>query len=92
MTDVVVAKTADRRVLGVMNELAFQADVRIGHGFDAADLVELSVDVGHVLLTPLFKEGGGHGSLERTLLALVNTKPSSGSAGLAGGVGVVEEL
>ena len=66
MTDVVVAKTADRRVLGVMNELAFQADARIGHGFDAADLVALSVDVALVLLTPLFKERGGHGSPERT--------------------------
>lgn len=62
MTEASVAKTADRRVLGVMNELAFQAEVRVSHGCDASDLVALSVDVAHVLLTPLFKDRGGHGS------------------------------
>ena len=71
MSEATVAKTADRRVLGVMNELAFQAEVRRAHNFDVADLVLLSVDVAHVLLTPLFKDRGGHGSPDGTIRAFV---------------------
>ena len=71
MSDACVAKTADRRVLGVMNELAFQADIRVRNGFDPSDLTELSVKVSGVLLSPLFKDRGGHGSPDATLRALV---------------------
>ncbi len=71
MSAATVAKTADRRVLGVMNELAFQAEVRRVRNFDVADLVALSVDVAHVLLTPLFKDRGGNGSPDATVRAFV---------------------
>ena len=71
MSEGAVAKTADRRVLGVMNELVFQAEVRAAHDFDVSDLTALSIDVARVLLTPLFKERGGHGSPDATVKAFI---------------------
>ncbi len=71
MANVSVAKTSNRQVLGVMNELAFQAEVSRAHGFDTSDLTALSVDIAHVLLSPLFKQRGGHGSPDATVRALV---------------------
>lgn len=71
MSDVRLAPTNDRRVVGVMNELTFQAEIRQEEGMD--DLVELSLDLARVVLGPLHNRGG---SPDRALAALV------GSAGL----------
>ncbi len=71
MADVVVAKTADRRVLGVMNELVFQAKWRVERGIDPEDLPALSVHLSGVLLGPLMK-GDGPGSPDVALRRLVD--------------------
>jgi hypothetical protein len=56
MRELVVAKTGDRQMLGVMNELGFMAEARIHRGgHPPADLVGLSVRVADTLLGPLYK-------------------------------------
>ena len=62
MNEVCVAKTADRRVVGVMNELAFMAASQVAHGHDPADLVGLSIRVADTLVSPLYKPSDGPGS------------------------------
>lgn len=59
MTNPNVAKTADRQVLGVMNELAFMAHARIGGGHNPNDLVGLSIRVADTLISPLYKDRAG---------------------------------
>lgn len=71
MADAAVAKTADRRALGVMNELVFQAKWRVDRGLDAEDLPALSVHLSGVLLGPLMK-GDGPGSPDVALRRLVD--------------------
>lgn len=71
MTDAVVAKTADRRALGVMNELVFQAKWRVDRGLDAEELPALSVHLAGVLLGPLMK-GDGPGSPDVAIRRLVD--------------------
>lgn len=68
MADVRLAPTNDRRVVGVMNELTFQAEVRREHG--VTDLVELSLDLAQVILGPLHNRGD---SPDRALAALVGS-------------------
>jgi len=68
MADVRLAPTNDRRVVGVMNELSFQAEVRREHG--VTDLVELSLDLAQVILGPLHNRGD---SPDRALAALVGS-------------------
>jgi hypothetical protein len=67
MTEAVVAKTADRRVLGVMKELAFMAEARVAHGFGLDDLVALSIRVADTLVSPLYKPADGPGSPDEAL-------------------------
>ncbi len=58
MSEVRIAPTADRSVVGMMNEFAFLADVRRDSGpsgFDDIDLGELSRDLAHVPCGPLYK-------------------------------------
>ena len=68
MSDVRLAPTNDRRVVGVMNELTFQAEIRHQEGLD--DLVELSLDLARVILGPLHNRGD---SPERALAAVVGS-------------------
>lgn len=68
MQEVRVAPTNDRRVVGVMNELTFQAEIRHAEGMD--DLVELSLDLARVILGPLHDRGG---SPDRALTARVGS-------------------
>lgn len=59
MGEVVVAKTASRRVLGVMNEFAFMAEHTIGTGrSDPDDLLGLSVWLAGTIVGPLGAAGG----------------------------------
>jgi hypothetical protein len=56
MRELAVAKTGDRQMLGVMNELGFMAEARIHRsGHPPADLVDLSVRVAETLISPLYK-------------------------------------
>lgn len=71
MREVRLAPTNDRRVVGVMNELAFQAEIRRQHGVD--DLVDLSLDLARVILGPLDDRGG---SPDRALAAIVRSPDS----------------
>lgn len=68
MRDVRLAPTNDRRVLGVMNELTFQAEIRQQEGL--TDLVELSLDLSRVILGPLHNLGS---SPDRALAAVVGS-------------------
>ena len=68
MSDVRLAPTNDRRVVGVMNELTFQAEIRHQEGMD--DLVELSLDLARVILGPLHNRGE---SPDRALAAVVGS-------------------
>ena len=68
MSDVRLAPTNDRRVVGVMNELTFQAEIRHQEGMD--DLVELSLDLARVILGPLHNRGD---SPDRALAAVVGS-------------------
>ncbi|CAN5597437.1 hypothetical protein BH24ACT4_BH24ACT4_20930 [soil metagenome] len=68
MREVRLAPTNDRRVLGVMNELTFQAEIRQQEG--VTDLVELSLDLAGVILGPLHNLGS---SPDRALAAVVGT-------------------
>ena len=59
MSSVVLAKTASRQVLGVMNEFTFMAEHTIGIGrSDPADLVGLSVWLANTIVGPISKEDG----------------------------------
>ena len=71
MREVRLAPTNDRRVVGVMNELTFQAEIRHAEGMD--DLVELSLDLARVILGPLHNRGD---SPDRALAALVGSTDS----------------
>lgn len=71
MSDVRLAPTNDRRVVGVMNELTFQAEIRHQEGMD--DLVELSLDLARVILGPLHNRGE---SPDRALAAVVGSAGS----------------
>lgn len=68
MRDVRLAPTKDRRVVGVMNELTFQAEIRHEEGM--TDLVELSLDMARVILGPLHNLGS---SPDRALAAVVGS-------------------
>ena len=72
MAEPSVSKTADRHVLGVMNELALNAEIRVENRIDASDLPGLSVSVAGVLVSPLYKKRDGAGSPDRALRALIN--------------------
>lgn len=68
MREVRLAPTNDRRVLGVMNELTFQAEIRRQEGL--TDLVELSLDLSRVILGPLHNLGS---SPDRALAVVVGS-------------------
>ena len=67
MSDVVVAKTANRSVVGTMNEFAFLAD---GHReyLEAPDLLELSIKLADTPCGPL--KGNSPGWVLRELVAM----------------------
>ena len=67
MTEVRIAPTNDRSVVGVMNEFAFHGGVLVEEGVD--DLVELSFRLGSLLLGPLLRRGG---SPDRELAAVLH--------------------
>jgi len=59
MSSVVLAKTASRQVLGVMNEFTFMAEHTISTGrSDPADLVGVSVWLANTIVGPISKEDG----------------------------------
>ncbi|MCB0995943.1 MAG: hypothetical protein KDB21_12675 [Acidimicrobiales bacterium] len=59
MSSAVLAKTASRQVLGVMNEFAFMAEHTISTGrSDPADLVGLSVWLANTIVGPISKDDG----------------------------------
>ncbi len=59
MKSVVLAKTASRQVLGVMNEFTFMAEHTIGAGrSDPTDLVGLSVWLANTIVGPISKDDG----------------------------------
>ena len=59
MRSAVLAKTASRRVLGVMNEFTFLAEDSIGGGrADPADLLGLSVWLAATIVGPISKDDG----------------------------------
>lgn len=59
MSSAVLAKTASRQVLGVMNEFAFMAEHTISAGrSDPLDLVGLSVWLANTIVGPISKEDG----------------------------------
>ena len=70
MVDPVVAKTVDRQMIGVLNELAFMARTCLDHGHDPSDLTGLSVIVSTTLLSPLYRHRDGAGSPDRALTAV----------------------
>ena len=74
MGTVAVAKTGDRRMLGVMNEFVFMAEARVADGgHDPRDLVGLSIVVADTLISPLYKDparGDTPGDEVRRLAAL----------------------
>ena len=59
MGSVVLATTASRQVLGVMNEFTFMAEHTIGSGrSDSADLLGLSVWLANTIVGPISKDDG----------------------------------
>ena len=59
MGSVMLAKTASRQVLGVMNEFAFMAEHTISTGrSDPTDLLGLSVWLANTIVGPISKEDG----------------------------------
>jgi hypothetical protein len=72
MTEVRLAPTANRRVVGVLNEFAFLADVQRG---DTDGLFELSLQLAATPLGPLYKR---HVSPDRELAALVTKRLAAG--------------
>ena len=74
MTPVVLAKTASRQVLGVMNEFTFMAEHTISTGrSDPADLLGLSVWLANTIVGPISKDDGYTplGALQRVVAAAV---------------------
>ena len=74
MRSAVLAKTASRQVLGVMNELTFMAEHSIDHGLtDQADLVGLSVWLADTIVGPISKDDGHTplGALQRVVRTAV---------------------
>ncbi len=69
MSEVSYARTANRSVVGSMNDFAFMADVARAHG-QGDDLVALSVDLADTPCGPLRK---GHGFPDREVEAIVAT-------------------
>jgi hypothetical protein len=69
MSEASYAKTANRSVVGSMNDFAFMADVARAHG-QGDDLVALSVDLADTPCGPLRK---GHGFPDREVEAIVAT-------------------
>lgn len=72
MSSVVLAKTASRQVLGVMNEFTFMAEHTISTGrSDPADLIGLSVWLAKSIVGPIPKEDGYRplGALQRLIVA-----------------------
>ena len=68
MVGVVLAKTASRQVLGVMNEFTLMAEHTIGTGrCDPCDLVGLSVWLANTIVGPISKDDGYRpvGALQR---------------------------
>jgi uncharacterized protein DUF6933 len=53
--EVETAKTNSRRVLGVMNEFAFLADVRRAHHDDQHQYLTLSLELAHTPIGPLYR-------------------------------------
>ncbi len=59
MSSVVLAKTASRQVLGVMNEFTFMAEHTISTGrSDPSDLLGLSVWLANTIVGPISKDDG----------------------------------
>jgi hypothetical protein len=59
MSSVVLAKTASRQVLGVMNEFTFMTEHTISTGrSDPADLLGLSVWLANTIVGPISKDDG----------------------------------
>ena len=59
MRSAVLAKTASRQVLGVMNEFTFMAEHSIGNGrADPADLLGLSVWLADTIVGPISRDDG----------------------------------
>ncbi len=72
MSTVVLAKTASRQVLGVMNEFTFMAEHTISTGrSDPADLIGLSVWLADTIVGPISKDDGYTplGVLQRVIAA-----------------------
>jgi len=70
MSTVVLAKTASRQVLGVMNEFTFMAEHTISIGrSDPADLLGMSVWLANTIVGPISKEDGytPFGALQRVV-------------------------
>jgi hypothetical protein len=75
MRSAVLAKTASRQVLGVMNEFAFTAEHTISAGrSDPADLVGLSVWLANAIVGPISRDDGStpHGSLQHRVAAALD--------------------
>ena len=59
MRPAMLAKTASRQVLGVMNEFAFMAELTISTGrSDPTDLVGLSVWLANTIVGPISRDDG----------------------------------
>jgi len=67
MTEHQVAKTANRSVVGIMNEFTFLSGY-VPPPTNEADLIELSLSIAQTPCSPLY---GRHGSPDRELLAFV---------------------
>jgi hypothetical protein len=76
MSSVMLAKTASRQVLGVMNEFAFMAEhsVSTGHS-DPDDLIGLSVWLAGTIVGPISRDDGytPRGVLDRVVAAALAT-------------------
>lgn len=74
MSSVVLAKTASRQVLGVMNEFTFMAEYTISTGrSDPADLLGLSVWLANTIVGPVSKDDGYTplGAIQRVVATIV---------------------
>lgn len=75
MESVVLAKTASRQGLGVVNEFVFMAEHTIGPGRSCAgDLVGLSVWLANTIVGPISRDDGSTplGALERRVAEAVD--------------------
>ena len=80
MQSAVLAKTASRQVLGVMNEFVFMAEHAIDAGrCDAHDLIGLSVWLADTIVGPISKDDGYTplGALHRLVAATLDADASS---------------